>query len=234
MKKLLVILLSFVCLGAYSQSFYSVQPEGAGTITDSLVEYIFTDTLYDTNYVYTYDEDSTIIDSTLDITEYTIDDTVELVCLTAVANEGYEFIQWEMTSKYYIEAVEEPIHTQLDTLEQPIVYVPKDGILVDEIEGTPVRVEYTLVAYFSAVDGIKDINQITYRVFPNPANNMITVKGDYDNIIIYNQAGQQVINTNKSCINISNLQQGMYYLQIFNNGKQVKVLPIAKMNSVRI
>lgn len=105
MKKLLVILLSFVCLGAYSQSFYSVQPEGAGTITDSLVEYIFTDTLYDTNYVYTYDEDSTIIDSTLDITEYTIDDTVELVCLTAVANEGYEFIQWEMTSKYYIEAV---------------------------------------------------------------------------------------------------------------------------------
>lgn len=141
MKKLLVILLSFVCLSAYSQSFYSVQPEGAGTITDSLVEYIFTDTLYDTNYVYTYDEDSTIIDSILDITEYTIDDTVELVCLTAVANEGYEFIQWEMTSKYYIEAVEEPIHTQLDTLEQPIVYVPKDGILVDEIEGTPIRVE---------------------------------------------------------------------------------------------
>ena len=191
MKKLLVILLSLVCMSAYSQSFYSVQPEGAGTITDSLVEYIFTDTLYDTNYVYTYDEDSTIIDSTLDITEYTIDDTVELVRLTAIANEGYE-------------AVEDPIHTQIDTL-----------------------------SIYLSMNRIKDINQITYRVFPNPTTNMINVQGEFDNIVIYNQAGQQVISTNKSRIDVSKLSSGMYYIQI-QNGDKMKIMPIVKTNKGRI
>ena len=229
MKKIFMFFtILFAVVAVNAQSFYSVQPEGAGTITDSLVKYIFTDTLYDTNYVYTYNEDSTIIDSTLDITEYIVDDTVELVCLTAVANEGYEFIQWEMTSKYYIEAVEEPIHTQLDTLEQPIVYVPKDGILVDEIEGTPVRVEYTLVAYFGVIDGIKDVNQITYRVFPNPATTQITIGGDVNRIELFDITGKCLMNTNNATLDISNLAAGLYMIRIIDNNNNINTQKIVK------
>lgn len=133
-----------------------------------------------------------------------------------------------MTSKYYIEAVEEPIHTQLDTLEQPIVYVPKDGILVDKIEGTPVRVEYTLVAYFGVIDGIKDINQITYRVFPNPATTQITISGDVNRIELFDITGKCLMNTNNATLDISNLAAGLYMIRIIDNNNNISTQKVVK------
>lgn len=219
----------FAVVAVNAQSFYSVQPEGAGTIIDSTFDYIYvTDTLYDTVYVYTYDEDSTIIDSTMNITESLLEDTMSLVALTAVANEGYEFINWITTMTYYVEGLEEPIYVQNDTLTEETIFAPTDGVLYDVIEETPVRVDFTAVAYFGVVDGIKDINQITYRVFPNPATTQITISGDVNRIELFDITGKRLMNTNNATLDISNLAIGLYMIRIIDNNNNISTQKVVK------
>ena len=63
-------------------------------------------------------------------------------------------------------------------------------------------------------------------IYPNPASNQITIKGEFDtneNVTIFNLLGQKVlesaINSNEETINISKLATGVYTIY-FNTSKE--------------
>lgn len=186
MKKLLVILLSFVCLSAYSQTTeVRINPND------------------EAGYVERY---------------ALVDDTVIFI-----------------DSNYTIE------FTQMNIEVEGEDSIDHCGWL-DFDMGIPDLSEYPLEGYDSIIIvanfvtdgvGIKEGLQYNYRVFPNPTTNLINVQGEFDNIVIYNQVGQQVISTNKSRIDVSKLSSGMYYIQI-HNGDKMKTMPIVKTNKGRI
>ena len=80
--------------------------------------------------------------------------------------------------------------------------------------------------YFSteAILGINDVAINGYKVFPNPANNQLTIIADesIENIQVYNLLGQQLINknsvNNRATINISKLNQGIYVVRTTVDG----------------
>lgn len=109
--------------------------------------------------------------------------------------------------------------------------------------GIPDLSEYPLEGYDSIIivanfvtEGVavKEAEEETFRVFPNPTSDMLNIQGDFDNLIIYNQLGQQVIKTNKNVINVSNQADGIYFVQVYRNNKLIKVLPVAKINTKKI
>ena len=90
--------------------------------------------------------------------------------------------------------------------------------------------EISLVRYFITPTGINDVLSQNDNVilFPNPANNSITIKTlsqTKDDIIsLYNIQGQliqkQLLNTSSE-INISNLEKGVYFLNVSNTEKTI-------------
>lgn len=62
-----------------------------------------------------------------------------------------------------------------------------------------------------------DLNQEEIKFFPNPTNSMLNIDGIETeiNVSIFNTLGQEIINTvtENNSIDVSNLSQGMYYLQ---------------------
>lgn len=70
-------------------------------------------------------------------------------------------------------------------------------------------------------------NTSTFSVFPNPAKNSINIKSNtlFDTVEIFNQLGQRVMQVNTAdlvdnSIAISNLNNGVYFMKIFADGKQ--------------
>ena len=72
--------------------------------------------------------------------------------------------------------------------------------------------------------GLRNIEISGYKVFPNPANDQLTIMADdnIENIQVYNLLGQQLINKNsvdnRATINISNLNQGIYVVRTTVDG----------------
>ena len=72
--------------------------------------------------------------------------------------------------------------------------------------------------------GINNFEISGYKVFPNPANNKLTVTADADieNVQVYNLLGQQLINKNildnRATIDISKLNQGIYIVKTSVDG----------------
>ncbi len=72
------------------------------------------------------------------------------------------------------------------------------------------------------VSGIDEISQATFKVFPNPANNLLVIESTIeDNISIYNAVGQivqtvQIIPAIKAEVNCSQLEDGIYFLKGMN------------------
>jgi len=62
-------------------------------------------------------------------------------------------------------------------------------------------------------------SQITYSIYPNPANNIITVESEeMGTLYVYNALGQLLLQQNKNevkqQVNIANLQNGIYIVQL--------------------
>ncbi len=81
---------------------------------------------------------------------------------------------------------------------------------------------------FGGEVGVEEVNQIlNVDLYPNPTNNILNIKGDGKmNISIYNTMGQIVLtsqNWNFAQLDVSNLNTGIYTLQI-NNTLSKKVL----------
>jgi len=71
------------------------------------------------------------------------------------------------------------------------------------------------------VNSIETYNEIKSKIYPNPANDKITISGiDFGRIEIYNGFGQMLIQSEiqgNSTINTSNLQNGIYIVKIASN-----------------
>jgi len=111
---------------------------------------------------------------------------------------------------------------------QPVDYVLKFFQVNDngyEI-GTPLHI---ICRYTSGASGIDDFKQTDLPfVYPNPANDMITISHSstkISNIQIFDITGKQVkslnISDNKQTIDISGLQQGLYLVSLFDDKKIV-------------
>lgn len=64
----------------------------------------------------------------------------------------------------------------------------------------------------------------TFKVYPNPAKDIINVEGDVANIVMYNSVGQAVrTNLNDGQIDVSSLENGIYYLVIKGSDRTQRV-----------
>lgn len=75
-------------------------------------------------------------------------------------------------------------------------------------------------------DLVGENNAVSLNIFPNPANDFVTVSGEnLDNLEVYNAVGQLVMNINiqnENKINIANLESGVYFFSIIDkNGNKV-------------
>jgi len=76
--------------------------------------------------------------------------------------------------------------------------------------------------------GIHEISNNSFYIYPNPAKNEITISSNEETIIskiiIYNSLGQEMLNENKpnSNIDISNLIQGIYIIEIIVDESKTK------------
>ena len=71
--------------------------------------------------------------------------------------------------------------------------------------------------------GLEDVAVSQFSFFPNPVNNILTIKAQasIDSITVYNMLGQAVVrstpNTTDSTVDMSALQTGAYFVQVSIN-----------------
>ena len=67
--------------------------------------------------------------------------------------------------------------------------------------------------------------QESLKVYPNPANDYLTVEGEMTSVEVYNTIGQcllnKTVNGNSTRINLSEFNNGIYLLRVNNNGEVV-------------
>lgn len=81
------------------------------------------------------------------------------------------------------------------------------------------------------VTSINDKIASAIKVYPNPAKNVIYIKGDIANIVMYNSFGQKVkASLNKEQIDVTSLDNGIYFLTVIgsDNSRKVEKVIIAK------
>lgn len=69
---------------------------------------------------------------------------------------------------------------------------------------------------------VGSVAESLYKVYPNPTSGLATIKAaePIKEILIFNMVGQQILKSNVSEINISDMENGIYLIQIqFKNGK---------------
>lgn len=88
--------------------------------------------------------------------------------------------------------------------------------------GTTLLIDDLSMDYPSSVN---DIQQFDFKLFPNPASDLITINcknnnSNLNNVVIYNITGQEVysntFNTSQFKINISELKEGVYFVKTTN------------------
>lgn len=78
--------------------------------------------------------------------------------------------------------------------------------------------------FHTTIDGIGELEN-ALKVYPNPANDYLTVEGRMTSVEVYNTVGQRLIvqevNDAIAQINLSGLGNGIYFLRVCNNGETV-------------
>ena len=114
------------------------------------------------------------------------------------------------------------------------IFTPDENYEVDEvlIDGNPVEFEnnaftflnvdkdYTIHVTFKMIVGIKDINGVTISIAPNPVNDILFIKGQYDNLEVFSITGQIVATAfNQPSVDVKHLSKGTYFVKISSNGQ---------------
>lgn len=58
------------------------------------------------------------------------------------------------------------------------------------------------------------IEAVPVHIYPNPASEFVHIDSDVENVRVFDQSGQQVMQTNASRLNIAHLPSGLYLLQV--------------------
>ncbi len=121
----------------------------------------------------------------------------EEVTISAEANENYEFVNWSGNTEH----IDDP-ESETATVTMP----------AGDVE---------IVANFNDVTYVEKHDAIDMVIFPNPARNKLTVESNelIKQIRLINASGQMVkeisVDASSSEINVSNLKNGAYIMQIF-------------------
>lgn len=94
------------------------------------------------------------------------------------------------------------------------------------------EINLNYVAKFNAKPlSVSDVKNIDVKVYPNPANNVINVEGDYNTLEIISTSGKIVkhIDVKQSSINIEDLSNGIYIIRV-SNYNATKTIKIVKQN----
>ena len=100
------------------------------------------------------------------------------------------------------------------------IYDSKGNLLV-ESDGKFGFGEYHII-YLHGAMSVEDVEETSYNVYPNPVKDVLTVSGeDMKQVTVYNALGQMVksinCNDNTVQINVNDLQNGMYFVNVINN-----------------
>jgi hypothetical protein len=100
------------------------------------------------------------------------------------------------------------------------------AILQEEITKLLIQSELSTVEQLSTTTSLTNQwNNNDIMVYPNPANNLITIKlgtGEMANFTISNQLGQEVMHgrlSEQKNIDVSNLSEGIYTVKLFNSNQ---------------
>ncbi|HEX9825050.1 MAG TPA: T9SS type A sorting domain-containing protein, partial [Flavobacteriaceae bacterium] len=77
---------------------------------------------------------------------------------------------------------------------------------------------------------VSEVNTFqTAKVYPNPVENILTIKNvsDLKSITVYNSLGQLVLQSKKKQLDVSHLSKGLYFLQI-HSGQGIETKRIIK------
>jgi hypothetical protein len=84
----------------------------------------------------------------------------------------------------------------------------------------------------TVVSQVRDLTTVNgTRVYPNPAVNELQVQGDVDAVKIYSVVGKEVLSrtlNNDKRINISKLQQGIYFVSMYKDSELVSTRKFMK------
>ena len=100
------------------------------------------------------------------------------------------------------------------------LYDSKGNILINS-DGNFGAGEYHTIFLHGAMS-VEDVVETSYNVFPNPVKDILTVSGEnMKQVMLYNALGQLVksinCNDNTVQINVNDLQNGMYFVNVINN-----------------
>ncbi len=94
--------------------------------------------------------------------------------------------------------------------------------------GSDTNYDFTYVSGTLTIEvatGISDVTEDVLRVYPNPASDIIYIDGAEGMVTLYNISGKKVLThdlSNNNSIEISNLDEGIYILNV--DGKNVKII----------
>ena len=95
------------------------------------------------------------------------------------------------------------------------VYIWKDG--ENNIMNSPGYDEGNCIVVVGTVD-VEEENENSYNIYPNPANDCISIEGIiFDEAVLYNNKGQIILKSNNNNIDVSTLESGLYLLKLDNN-----------------
>lgn len=105
--------------------------------------------------------------------------------------------------------------------EYGVFVIPYNG---NNEQGTPVAVRFT----YNGLVSLADVNMSSISVYPNPAKNVVTISAAsaIDRIEMVNVLGQKVyenatIGSENTTINVSDLQNGTYFVRVFCGNKMM-------------
>lgn len=84
---------------------------------------------------------------------------------------------------------------------------------------------HNLFSITKTMTAVESVAQESLKVYPNPANDYLTVEGEMTSVEVYNTIGQcllsKTVNGNSTRINLSEFNNGIYLLRVNNNGEVV-------------
>ena len=100
---------------------------------------------------------------------------------------------------------------------------------INDCDGNPIDDECTS-------SGIAENNSFDLEIYPNPAQNELTIKSDnlLDRIEIYNLVGQRIYTKNYMLneikVNLSNIESGSYIVRVFDNQNRTSKAHLIEIN----
>ena len=102
----------------------------------------------------------------------------------------------------------------------------KNGNVLVESDGNYGSGEYHVIYVHGGKVAVDEVVKQSYNIFPNPVKDILTVSGeDMKQVVVYNAMGQMVksVNCNENTvqINVEDLQNGMYFVNVVNNNGEM-------------